>query len=188
MCVWTSVSQDIFYRRGQEGVWHPLHFFTSKELSNQESFLDFENGKYVVLLSSIWAGLSLLPQLSYYFLLRESVHREPTLTVSSGGSSISWLNGNLWFIPSWSETQVTTWNCAWHLQWGQSYGTESLTCGPWCYLQVVSKLSGNARHPVRWKIAWWYRGEKGKPHIGISIRIIRIKIPLWREAYFISSF
>ena len=28
-----------------------------------------------------------------------------------------------------------------HLKWGQTYGTESLTYGIWCYLQVVSEMS-----------------------------------------------
>ena len=42
-----------------------------------------------------------------------------------------------WFLASWSEVQVTTWICNWHLKWGTSCETEP--CGIWCYCQVESE-------------------------------------------------
>lgn len=53
------------------------------------------------------------------------------------GGSFGKLQSTIW----WSEAQMTTWNCDWHLNcvWGcQSHGIEPLTYGIWCYLRVDS--------------------------------------------------
>lgn len=43
---------------------------------------------------------------------------------------------------------MTTWTCNWHLKWGQSGGTEPLTCEIWFYLQEESvRIELNCRTP-----------------------------------------
>ena len=47
--------------------------------------------------------------------------------------------GNHYFVACWSELQVITQACHWHLKLGgQSCGTEPLTCGTWFYFCLGS--------------------------------------------------
>ena len=64
--------------------------------------------------------------------------------------------GNLQFIASWSEAQVTTWT--WCLKCGQYCGTKTFTCRIWCYLQVNSVRSEWKCKTHSWcpRIAWWF--------------------------------
>ena len=67
-------------------------------------------------------------------------------------------SGNLWFIASRTEAQVTTCTCYWLLKWRQSCGTDTLTCGIWHYLWVV-RIELNLQDTwsasaEKWGIAW----------------------------------
>ena len=98
MCVHTSLSQDGFYRRG---LWIDLASFSiSPLLTSKEPFCACVVGEVswlleweiCGLLSSIWAGRSLLSQLSCCSCLGVSVHREWTPAVCPGGPSNSCLS------------------------------------------------------------------------------------------------
>lgn len=85
--------------------------------------------------------------------------------------------GNLWFVAGWSEAQVITWDCEWHLRWvgcGDSLGGLSPgTCGVWCYRLVggvgielnYRTLSWHLRYCL--SLAW---EECLLPHTGIGSR------------------
>ena len=97
----TSLSQDGFQRRS---LWVSEHQLTSVTISplltSKEPFCAcvvrevswLRKWRICGLFSSIWAGPSLLSQLSCYSCLRISVHKERTQTICPGGPSVSCLN------------------------------------------------------------------------------------------------
>lgn len=96
------------------------------------------------------------------FIINQSSHKQ-SVSLNSVSSSSKWSKltvgagaGGHWnpqCTVSWSEAQVTTWICDWHLRGyravGQFCRTEPLPRGLWCDLPVnVSEVSWIARHPA----------------------------------------
>ena len=79
-----------------------------------------------------------------------------------------WGYRHLQSISSRSEAQVTSWiyDCFWG-GYGQSRGTDSLTCGIWRYYQVARRRIKLDREMFSWclRVAWLGRGGRKNSHL-----------------------